>query len=157
MNSFLDQLLLCALLLLSFCAFLSSAVVCEDQSVLHGIWSSESTHSCVCALREWPTIHTLWVTVHVNISYHTMHMLSYLARSPDKFFWCLNMVSYVVLVIVAYSLQVSCISLSSKSHPLVLEKRVTNIVCLEWSPPTHTQCIWLIPLPPLHWPYITLW
>ena len=53
-------------------AFLSSAVVCEDQSVLHGIWSSESTHSCVCALREWPTIHTLWVTVHVNISYHTL-------------------------------------------------------------------------------------
>ncbi len=36
MNSLLDQLLLCALLL-SFCAFLSSAVVCEDQSVLHGI------------------------------------------------------------------------------------------------------------------------
>ena len=37
MHSFLDQLLLCALLLLSLCAFLSNAVVCEDQSVLHGI------------------------------------------------------------------------------------------------------------------------
>ncbi len=27
----------CPALLLSLCAFLSSAVVCEDQSVLHGI------------------------------------------------------------------------------------------------------------------------
>ena len=56
-------MLLCALLLLSLCAFLSSAVVCEDQSVLHGIWSSESTHSCVCALREWPhaSTHCGWL------------------------------------------------------------------------------------------------